>query len=519
MGIAIQQDLLAVFDQLVSQWAGRFSQQRIFDRVRRLSLGMLVSLRLHLTSQAICVTGRQFQDWTSDYRVCSQSPWEARELFNPVLDALPGLLHDEAAPVLVALDDTLLRKTGRKIPGVTLGRDPMSPPFHVNLCYGLRFVQASALVYPRQGGAARALPVRFEFAPPAVKPKSMSRKKAEPKAANPTVGAAQDHAPCKASKAPLTAEEIAYSEEKKLKRLPQVGLNTIRDLRDSLDKRAGLRDRQLIVSGDASYTTRVVLQGLPKRTTYIGRIRKDAKLYWPVEAETDKTHQPGRPRRYGALAPTPEQLLKDDTPWISVGCFVAGQTRDISVKTLGPVYWRNAGVDIPLRVVVIKPPGYRSRKGGKLHYRQPAFLICTELTMGLDLLVQAYLYRWEIECNHRDEKSLLGVGQGQVRNCEAVRRLPQLQVAGYSLLLLASLLSSGFQRDERQYLPLPKWRRLAPGARPSLLDMLNLLRNQIFARNLHSPLVDIEGFMKNAPESVKPSKLPLTPEMHCTLAA
>ncbi len=59
--------------------------------------------------------------------------------------------------------------------------------------------------------------------------------------------------------------------------------------------------------------------------------------------------------------------------------------------------------------------------------------------MNLAALLQAYIDRWEIECNHRDEKSLLGVAQGQVWNPNAVRRLPQLQVAGYSLLLLASI--------------------------------------------------------------------------------
>ena len=67
-------------------------------------------------------------------------------------------------------------------------------------------------------------------------------------------------------------------------------------------------------------------------------------------------------------------------------------------------------------------------------YLQPAFLICTDSGLALETLLQAYVYRWEIECNHRDEKSFLGVGQGQVRHPEAVRRLPQLQVAGYSLL-------------------------------------------------------------------------------------
>jgi hypothetical protein len=118
--------------------------------------------------------------------------------------------------------------------------------------------------------------------------------------------------------------------------------------------------------------------------------------------------------------------------WTQVRCFAAGELRPIPVKVIGPLYWRKAGVDRPLLLVVIKPLGYRSRTGGKLQYRQPAFLICTDPTLSLELLVQAYVYRWEIECNHRDEKSLLGVGQGQVRNPEAVRRLPQLQVAGYS---------------------------------------------------------------------------------------
>jgi hypothetical protein len=48
--------------------------------------------------------------------------------------------------------------------------------------------------------------------------------------------------------------------------------------RQSLDERAETHHRQLIVSGDASYTNRTVLRNLPPRTTYIGRIRKDAKL-------------------------------------------------------------------------------------------------------------------------------------------------------------------------------------------------------------------------------------------------
>jgi len=46
----------------------------------------------------------------------------------------------------VALNDTKLRKTGRAIQQAFYQRDPMSPPFHVNLVLGLRFLPASLLV-------------------------------------------------------------------------------------------------------------------------------------------------------------------------------------------------------------------------------------------------------------------------------------------------------------------------------------------------------------------------------------
>jgi len=514
-----QVSLLETFERLLNGWSGVFSQQRTFERVRRLTLGLLVSVRTHLISNAICATGRQFQDWTGDYRVWSQSLWQERELFDPILDALPALLSAPDAPVLVALDDTMANKTGRHIPGIALGRDPLSPPFHVNLRYGLRFVQASAIVYPAAGGAGRALPLRFELAPPAIKPKAVKPK--TPPATDPDSGKPAETQPSapltgKAPRQPLTPEEIAYKEEKKLRRLPQVGLNVISSLRQSMDQRLTLQDRKLMVVGDGSYTNGLVLRGLPHDTIYIGRIRKDVKLQFPLKRPDKKMS--GRPRRYGPEAPTPDQILHNDDPWIEIRCFVAGEFRQVSVKVLKTVYWRKAGADIPLQVVVIKAPKYRRRQGGKASYRQPAYLLSTDPELSVQTLVQCYFYRWEIECNHRDEKSLLGVAQGHMRNPEAVRRLPQLQVAAYSLLLLASLLTSGFHRDGNHYLPLPKWRNSTQPTRPSLQDLLNLLRAQIFARDLLHPTLGSDHFVENSPQTTKPPK-PLSPDNLATFAA
>jgi hypothetical protein len=73
----------------------------------------------------------------------------------------------------VAVDDTRLHKTGRRVRQAFFQRDPLSPPFHCNLMLGLRFLQASLLA-PLQGrhrGSTRALPVRFQEASAVKRPK------------------------------------------------------------------------------------------------------------------------------------------------------------------------------------------------------------------------------------------------------------------------------------------------------------------------------------------------------------
>ena len=91
-----------------------------------------------------------------------------------------------------------------------------------------------------------------------------------------------------------------------------------------------------------------------------------------------------------------------------------------------------------MQLVVVAPLGYRLRKNSKLLYRKPAYLICTDSQLAIEALLQAYLWRWDIEVNFRDEKTLLGVGQAQVRHPVSAQSVPALAVAAYALLLLAA---------------------------------------------------------------------------------
>ena len=142
-------------------------------------------------------------------------------------------------------------------------------------------------------------------------------------------------------------------------------------------------------------------------------------------------------------------------------------------KEIPTLYWRQGSKRRALRLLVIAPTAYRNHKAGRTLYRQPAYLFTIDLKTATVELIQAYFDRWQIEVNHREEKTTFGVGQAQVRSPLSVPRQPAFSVAIYSMLLLASLKAYGPERSEA-YLRLPKWRPNAK--RPSWLDIIGQLR-------------------------------------------
>ena len=145
--------------------------------------------------------------------------------------------------------------------------------------------------------------------------------------------------------------------------------------------------------------------------------------------------------------------------------------------------WRKSGTQNTVRAVVIAPLGYRLRKGSKLLYRQPAFLLCTDPELNLQQLVQYYLWRWGIEVNFREEKSLLGAGDAMVRTEPSNLSLPAMVVAAYSMLWLAALRMHG-RGDLPTGIRPPKWRAKSKEGQtlPSTGDLLRTLRGEIWAR-------------------------------------
>lgn len=416
-------------------------------RAKTLAMSALVGLGRHTISGMLCASNQQFYDWSAAYRLFEKQRFNQEELFKPVRRTVLAHLDPEV-PIVAMMDDTLIRKRGRKVHGTSWRRDPLGPAFTNNFVWGQRFLQISAALpsVSSNSGQARGIPVDLCHAPSATKPGK-------------------------------NAPEEAWEEYRKLQQSMKIsilGSEHLSLLRDQLNEDTDGKSRKLVMSVDGSFTNRAMFRSLPANTVLIGRIRKDAKLFEPAVEKPRR----GRPRWYGSPVPTPEQIRQDDSvPWSEIEAFAAGKVHTFRIKTLSPLRWSGTGPQ-NIRLVIIAPLAYRPRKGAKLLYRDPTYLICTDPELPLTQLLQAYLWRWEIEVNFRDEKTLLGVGQAQVRTPLAAENVPVFIVAAYAFLLLASANSSSSS------LPPPKWYPRRSEIRDSTACLIGTFRSELWGKGM-----------------------------------
>jgi hypothetical protein len=432
--------LLRILLEILHDWQAVFPRQRSYRRAVAQALGTLTALGRRTLSRAIWAQGHEQQDWSADYKLHARARWRTADLFQPILSrALPWC---RGRYVNVAIDDTRLRKTGRRIQSAFYQYDPLSPKFRYNLMFGLRFLQVSLLVplYRHSKASARSLPVRFEEVPAVKRP----RRNADP------------------------ASWEIYRSVTKTQNLSQRAIELLRGLRQSVDQ-AGARSKCLLVVGDNSFCNRALFTAAMERTAVIARARRDVKLCKRASA--------GSRYFYDRLRFTPDQVRQDDSiAWRKARVFYGGEWRKMRYKEVPEIYWRTGCRKQMLRLLVVAPIPYRVPGRRKKGYRDPAYLLTTDTRGTARELLQAYSDRWQIEVNHREEKDTLGVGQAQLRSPESVPRQPAFVVAAYSALLLAGLIAHGPSRNQH-YQPLPKWRRNAD--RPSCLDLITLLRKEM----------------------------------------
>lgn len=419
---------------IMMSWEKVFCQKRMAERAMKQALSQVCVLGRKTIARSYLARESQGH-WSSEYKLHSRGKWKEEELYEGVIEK--AIEMSKGKFLVLGCDDTRAKKTGKKIEQAHWGRDAMSPPFHLNLEYGLRFLNIAVIIQQYQKEvSARALPVLFKEVTPIKKP----GKKA-------------------------TQEEVkSYRAKIKQKNLSTETVAELKQMRKRVDKLGG-QDKVIAVAMDGSFANKTLFKSELERTILLARTRKDAKLCY----EERKGKRIYSPNKF-----TPEQVRQDEKiEWKSVRIFHGGKFRDVDYKEVKDVLWQRGAGSKHLRLFVIRPIPYRKTKAGKLLYRQPAYLLTTDLeTPPLELL-QIYFDRWEIEVSHKELKQYFGLAQAQVRSYKSVSRQPSMTACTYSIFHLSAILAFGSRRTD-DFGMTPRYQR--DKSRVSALDLIHFFR-------------------------------------------
>ena len=273
-----------------------------------------------------------------------------------------------AGEIPLTTDDTVAKKTGRRISGAGIFRDAVRSTRNKTVyAWGLNIVLLTLSVHAPWGGEPIGLPINAR----------LFRKKS-----------AKTHLDL--------VEEM------------------IRELT------TWFPDRSFHLCGDGAYAS-LAGRNLP-RTHVTSRLRRDAALYeMPAPRRKD---QRGRPRKKGLRLPSLAQLAAALTPqeWTPTAVEVRGTVQQMLLYTR-EVLWYDVRPDRLVLLVIVRDPT------GVQH---DDFFFTTDLDTTGAQIVSRYADRWSIEDTFRNTKQYLGLEDPQTRKRDGPERAVALALWVYA---------------------------------------------------------------------------------------
>ena len=341
-------------------------------------------------------------------------------------------------PLLVLLDDTLARKTGKGVSLATMHHDPLLSSVRRPFCsFGHVWVVLALWVpLPISRSRGVALPILFRL--------YVGAKRG---------GRADAHGRPRAGVRQRAAEAAHATHPRPTKR------ELARELVGLVAGWAGQRGVAVVV--DSAYAGRTLLEGRPANVHVTSRLRLDAALW--ARPGRRRPGQKGRPRRRGHRLPTLTAMAATRRRWAPLPVTLYG--RQVTPLVFGlTALWYGALRDHPVRIVVVRDPSGRRR--------DEAFF-CTDPDATLAPLLEAYARRWTVEVAFHDAQQCLGFEDPQTQTSQAVARTAPLAGLVYGLTLL--WYAEQVERGRATAWPNRPWYRAK--ASPSFLDILTALRH------------------------------------------
>ncbi|MDQ3093390.1 MAG: transposase, partial [Actinomycetota bacterium] len=363
------------------------------------------------------------------HRFFSLAAWSVDELGLRIAELIAQRLCEPGASLLVAVDDTLLHRRGRRVHGCFWHHDATANSQKTVVAWGNNWVTVGIVVRPVFLDRAICLPVLFRLW--------------RPKRKHIAAGQPDPERPSKPALA--------------------------RELTDLLADR--LSGRTIHIVGDAAYATSAA-RGLPAHVTMTSRLRSNAAIYAPAPPRTGKR---GRPATWGKRLPSLAKIAADPaTAWTAATVRRYTKTETLMLHAIDCL-WGPLGAETPVRVILVKDTAKAS--GYQIA------LLTTDLTSTPAQIVERYADRWPIEVCYEDAKHVFGVGHARNRTPRAVQRTVPFQFLTMTLTVLWYALHGHHPDIVAEHRARAPW--YTTKANPSTADMLAKLRRTIIAAQYH----------------------------------
>src|SRR5918992_546684 len=370
---------------VLAAFAPLFSE-RVWGHAQVLLLGAMLTPGPRTVTAALRVMGlatdRRF---TNYHRVLNRATWSARHGSRILLGVLITFLVPPGTTIVLGADDTVERRSGRKIAAKGCYRDAVrSSKSHVIRCFGLKWVSMMLLIPVPWSRRVWALPFVTALCWPAKKGKQQRHK---------------------------------------------TRVDWVRQMIQQV--RCWQPGRRLVLVVDGGFAAvSLVLACVKSQVVMVSRLRWDAALYHPPGPQP-----PGKRGRKPTKGPRQRSLQgwaeRSDTPWETVEVnWYGGQRKQLWVFSRTALWYTPGLPPVDIRYVLVCDPA------GKL--RMEAFF-CTDLQATPVQILHWVIMRWSLEVTLEEARVHLGLETQRQWSDLAIARTTPVLLALFSLVTVLAL--------------------------------------------------------------------------------
>jgi DDE superfamily endonuclease len=369
---------------LLAFFAPLFSD-RAWAKAQVLAVGAILATGNRTVCSALRIMGlSQERHFTNYHRLLNRDAWSCLAAGQVLLGLIVAVLPRDW-PIVLAADDTIERRSGRKIKAKGCYRDPVrSSRKHVVKCFGLKWVVLTILVPVPWSARVWALP----FLTTLCWPEGAGRR---------------------------------------------AGHKTSIDLARQmvLQVRRWLPERELILVLDGGFAAVDLARACQRhRVTMICRLRLDAALY-----HAPGPQPPGKRGRKPKKGPRQRRLAewarRSDTPWREVEVdWYGGRRKPMQVLSRTGLWHRRGRDPVAIRYVLARDP----------EGEQPdAAYLCTDEGVVPEEILKYVVQRWSMEVTFEEARAHLGLETQRQWSDLAIQRTTPVLLGLFSLVTLAAL--------------------------------------------------------------------------------